>query len=43
MAERMTGVDAAWLHMDRRENTADVVAMMTFGERVPPRVVRRMV
>ncbi|HET8538702.1 MAG TPA: wax ester/triacylglycerol synthase family O-acyltransferase [Anaeromyxobacter sp.] len=43
MAERMTGVDAAWLHMDRRENTADVVAMMTFESRVAPRTVRRMV
>ena len=43
MAERMTGVDAAWLHMDRRENTADVVATMTFEDRVAPRAVRRMV
>src|SRR5512141_1512957 len=43
MAERMSGVDAAWLHMDRPENTADVVAMMTFGDRVAPSTVRRMV
>jgi diacylglycerol O-acyltransferase len=43
VAERMSGVDAAWLHMDRRENTADVVAMMTFGDRVPPSAVRRVV
>ena len=43
MAERMTGVDAAWLHMDRRENTADVVAMMTFEDRVEQKTVRRMV
>lgn len=43
MAERMTGVDAAWLHMDRRENTADVVAMMTFADRVPAAAVRRLV
>ena len=43
MAERMSGVDAAWLHMDRRENTADVVAMMTFEDRVAPSTVRRMV
>ncbi len=42
MAERMTGVDAAWLHMDRRENTADVVAMMTFEDRVGPKAVRHM-
>ncbi len=43
MAERMTGVDAAWLHMDRRENTADVVAMVTFEDRVAPSAVRRIV
>jgi len=43
MAERMTGVDAAWLHMDRRENTADVVAMMTFEDRIEPKAVQRMV
>ncbi len=43
MSERMTGVDAAWLHMDRRHNTADVVAMMTFEDRVEPKAVRRMV
>jgi diacylglycerol O-acyltransferase len=43
MAERMTGVDAAWLHMDRRQNTADVVSVMTFEDRIPPSTVRRMV
>jgi diacylglycerol O-acyltransferase len=43
MAERMSGVDAAWLHMDRHENTADVVAMMTFDDRVPPKAVRALV
>src|SRR5512138_278114 len=43
MAERMSGVDAAWLHMDRRENTADVVAMMTFEDKVGPGTVKRLV
>src|SRR5512138_3923709 len=43
MAERMSGVDAAWLHMDRRENTADVVAMMTFEDKVGPATVKRLV
>jgi diacylglycerol O-acyltransferase len=43
MAERMTGVDAAWLHMDRRQNTADVVSVMTFEDRMPPSTVKRMV
>ena len=42
MAERMTGIDAAWLHMDRPTNTADVVSLMTFDDRVPPRAVRRL-
>lgn len=41
--ERMSGVDAAWLHMDRPANTADVVALVTFPDRVPPRAVRRLV
>jgi diacylglycerol O-acyltransferase / wax synthase len=43
MAERMTGIDAAWLHMDRPTNTADVVSLMTFDDRVPPRAVRQLV
>lgn len=43
MAERMTGVDAAWLHMDRPTNTADVVALLTFDERVSMRAARRLV
>ena len=38
MRERMSGVDAAWLHMDRPANTADVVAIMTFEDACrPPR------
>jgi diacylglycerol O-acyltransferase len=41
--ELMTGVDAAWLHMDRPENTADVVALMTFRERLGLEEVRRLV
>lgn len=41
--ERMSGVDAAWLHMDRPVNTADVVALMTFPDRVPQRALRRLV
>jgi len=40
--ELMTGVDAAWLHMDRPENTADVVAAMVFGDRVPFAAVQRL-
>lgn len=43
MSERMSGVDAAWLHMDRPANTADVVALLTFEDRVPAAVVRRLV
>jgi len=41
--ELLTGVDAAWLHMDRPENTADVVAAMVFDGRVPLRAVERLV
>jgi diacylglycerol O-acyltransferase len=41
--ERMSGVDAAWLHMDRPGNTADVVALFTFPDRVPPATLRRIV
>ena len=40
--ERMSAVDAAWLHMDRPTNTADVVALFTFPDRVPPGAVRRL-
>jgi diacylglycerol O-acyltransferase len=40
--ELMSGVDAAWLHMDRPENTADVVALMTFRERLGLDEVRRL-
>ena len=41
--ELMSGVDAAWLHMDRPENTADVVALMAFRERLTLDEVRRVV
>jgi diacylglycerol O-acyltransferase len=41
--ERMSGVDAAWLHMDRPANTADVVALLSFRDRVSPTAVRRLV
>jgi len=41
--ELMSGVDAAWLHMDRPENTADVVALMTFTERLGMAEVRRLI
>ena len=41
--ELMSGVDAAWLHMDRPENTADVVALMTFRERLTIEEVRRVI
>ncbi len=43
MLEHMSGVDAAWLHMDRPANTADVVAVMTFRDRVPVAAIRRIV
>jgi diacylglycerol O-acyltransferase len=39
----MTGVDAAWLHMDRTTNTADVVSLMAFDGPVPMDDVRRIV
>ena len=42
VSEILSGVDAAWLHMDRPENTADVVALMTFADRVPFSTVRRL-
>jgi diacylglycerol O-acyltransferase len=41
--EIMTGVDAAWLHMDRAANTADVVSIVAFDEPVPMDDVRRVV
>jgi diacylglycerol O-acyltransferase len=41
--ELMSGVDAAWLHMDRPENTADVVALIGFADRVPFSEVSRLV
>jgi diacylglycerol O-acyltransferase len=40
--QAMSGVDAAWLHMDRPTNTADVVALMTFPDRVPGAAVERL-
>jgi diacylglycerol O-acyltransferase len=41
--EIMTGVDAAWLHMDRTTNTADVVSLMAFDDPVSMDDVRRIV
>ncbi len=35
MRARLGSVDATWFHMDRAENTADVVAMLAFRE-LPP-------
>jgi diacylglycerol O-acyltransferase len=35
MAQRMGSVDAAWLQMDRPENAADIVALLTFDEPMP--------
>lgn len=32
MHERLGSVDATWFHMDRAENTADVVGLLTFRE-----------
>jgi diacylglycerol O-acyltransferase len=40
--ERLSGVDAAWLHMDRPANTADVVAVLTFPDRIAPAALRRV-
>ena len=39
----MTGVDAAWLHMDRPTNTADVVSVMAFDDVVSMDDLRRVV
>lgn len=41
--EPMSRVDAAWLHMDRPENTADIVALFTFGEDVGRDAVEKLV
>jgi diacylglycerol O-acyltransferase len=42
-AEPMSGVDAAWLHMDRAENTADVVAVLRLEGRLSASRLRRLV
>ena len=34
-SERMSPVDAAWLHMDEPGNPADIVSLMTFDEQLP--------
>jgi len=39
----MGAVDAAWLRMDRPENTADVVALLRFGELPSMARIRRLV
>ncbi|BDG01283.1 wax ester/triacylglycerol synthase family O-acyltransferase [Anaeromyxobacter oryzae] len=41
--ELLSAVDAAWLHMDRRENTADVVAVLSFADRVSMRELRPVI
>jgi diacylglycerol O-acyltransferase len=41
--EPMGAVDAAWLRMDRPENTADVVALLRFGELPSMARIRRLV
>ena len=41
--EPMSHVDAAWLHMDRPENTADIVALLQFGGGIDFPRVRRLV
>ena len=43
MGERMAGVDAAWLRMDRAENTADVVALLTFRQLPPLARLRQLI
>lgn len=43
MRERLSGVDAAWLAMDEPANTADVVAVLSFAERVPLAALRDLV
>lgn len=40
--EPMGNVDTAWLHMDRAENTADVVAMLSLAEPMGLARVRRL-
>ncbi len=43
VSERMRRVDAAWLHMDRPENPADIVSMFTFDEAIDPARVHQIV
>ena len=40
--ERLGAVDAAWLQMDGPENTADVVALLTFRALPPPATLRAL-
>jgi diacylglycerol O-acyltransferase / wax synthase len=40
--ERLGAVDAAWLQMDGPENTADVVALLTFRALPPPAALRAL-
>jgi diacylglycerol O-acyltransferase len=42
-AERMSRVDAAWLHMDRPGNTADIVGCIGFRSAPPKADVQRIV
>lgn len=43
MREQMASVDAAWFRMDRPENTADVVSLLTFKQLPPRRHIRRLI
>jgi diacylglycerol O-acyltransferase len=41
--ELMRRVDAAWLHMDRPRNTADIVALLGFARQVPYARIRALI
>jgi len=41
--EPMRRVDAAWYHMDRPQNTADIVALLRFAGRVPFRHLKTLI
>jgi diacylglycerol O-acyltransferase len=43
MSQRMRSVDAAWLHMDRPGNAADIVALFRFRQAPPLADLRRIV
>lgn len=43
MGEPLSAIDAAWLQMDRPDNTADVVAVLGFSEPLPPGALREVI